>query len=746
MLNHATQGNVRLPHRPGPAGASDSPERSVQQDSRPMLSCPACHALSPETRKFCAHCGTNLWEPCFQCGTLAAAGEKFCGACGADLIGGLEERVRRCRDILHEAERAVAEHRFEDALALLGPISRDAHARLDEFARRAAAMIQQVTQERTRRAAHAEAAFNAAQDRLAAWDYEGAIQVLDQIPVPLRTDAVVHLMGEAAHSAQEVATLSEELREAVNQKRADRLSAKLGRLLALKPDHGEAQRLAARFRRHLCETARQKLAQHRYDAALQALEQIPQPACDAEVDELREQAAELAWLWWNLRNAAAVDKVLLSIGERLVKQSPGDAQAQKLLSELRRRSTQAAGDPCRSFVPWARAPEQTHVGYPVEWMTGFQRIHYAEGFDPSLLIEHPGCFFVAAGLALQGLGLADVNINLLPRESSVLGRVGRLIGMRPAHTAWGIDLSSAGLKAIRLAKDPREGRVAVDACDCVEHRKLLSHAANEEEERALVEETLQTFAGRNDVKADRTCLGLPSRTVFSRQFLLPAMEPAKLPAAIQYEAKRIVPFSLDDLICDYECLDFRNADPAARNEQQVVLVAAKRIQLKGRLAALHHAGFKIDIVQCDHLALDNFFAYDLLDGEANGRQRTTGPGAAAVILDVGSDITNIVLIGSESKAWYHSGFGGHTFSRALLQQFHLTFTQAEELKRNPAIAPSLNRIQKAIDPVFEDLTTEIQRAVASLRKHAPHLKIERILGVGGGFRTHGLLRYLRLGR
>lgn len=746
MLNQAVPRNLRPQPRSGPPGISDLPAATLGPISGSEIHCPGCHSVSAATRKFCGNCGRSLWEPCHQCGTLSMAGEKFCGACGADLVGGMERRIRDCREKLQEAERMQAEHRYDEALALLGPISRNGHPGLEELAQLAAATIQRLTQERARRVAEAEAAVDSARDRLAASDYEGAIHVLEQISLPFRTGEAADLLNEATRSAQEVATLSEELRQAVQQKRTDELPARLGRLLSIKPDHAQAQRLAERFRRRLCEAARDRLAQHRYDAALECLEQIPQPARDAEVEELREQAAELASLWWSLQNAPVVDKVLLSMGHRLIKTSPGDPRSQKLLAELQRRAALPRSDARRTGVPWAAAPEQTHVGYPVDWVTGFQRIRYAEGFDPSLLVEHPGCFFVAAGLALQGLGLAEVNTNLLPQDRSVLGRMGRLMRTRSARAAWGIDLSSSGLKAVRLAIDPRDGQVAIEACDHIEHRKLLSQAVNEEDERGLIEETVRAFLGRNDCKGDRTCLGLPGRMAFSRQINLPIMDPAKLPAAVQYEAKRCIPFSLDDLVWDYEVLDPRDGETPPRSEQQIALIAVKRIQIRERLAQLQRAGLKTDIVQCDHLAIQNFIAYDFLGSGGTAERPPLPPGAAMAILDLGSDATNIVLTGPGLIGWYSSGFGGHDFTKALVQAFQLTVAQAEELKRNPGSAPSLNRVQKAIEPVFEELATDVQRAVASLGKNTPNRKIERILGLGGGFRTHGLLRYLRLGR
>ena len=97
--------------------------------------------------------------------------------------------------------------------------------------------------------------------------------------------------------------------------------------------------------------------------------------------------------------------------------------------------------------------------------------------------------------------------------------------------------------------------------------------------------------------------------------------------------------------------------------------------------------------------------------------------------------------------WFRSfSPAGDDFTRALIGQLKLTRSAAEELKRNPASAPRLSRFHGAIQPVLAELAEEIRRSVASFQQTYPHLTVRRLYGVGGGFRTHGLLRYLRHGQ
>ena len=204
--------------------------------------------------------------------------------------------------------------------------------------------------------------------------------------------------------------------------------------------------------------------------------------------------------------------------------SPRDSRAAKALEEVRRRRKIAEGDPRRAVVPWAAAKEQTRIGCPVDWLTDFRRFHFHENFNPAVLAANPGSFFAACGLALQSLRLSRTRINLHPSDPSLRGHFRKLQQMRPVLKAWGLDLGASGLKALRLSMDKSQQNLAIEACDLVAHRKLLSDAVNEEEERALIEETVKEFLSRNDLKGCRIGLGLPGRTVFVRQLSLPTIE------------------------------------------------------------------------------------------------------------------------------------------------------------------------------------------------------------------------------
>ena len=705
-----------------------------------LQTCSQCGAPVPANRKFCGQCGFNLWEACFQCQTLCLSGERYCGSCGADLKAHFEEHVRQFDEAFQQVDDLRFQGRFGDAIALLTPLTKVDHPRLESEARKAIELIRQIGTDRQTRLAEVEVLGQEAQRCVEAYDYEEAVGLLEGVPESLRDDDLRRLLREASAMLDEVILLTGEIAAAISAGRTTDLLAKIERLLTIKPDHPQATQLAQRLEQRLFLVAKEKTAACQYEAALALLEQVPRQVRGEQFEAVRSQVQELIWLVTDLKNSPVADATLAGVAERLLRLSPRDARAAKVLEEIRRRLKIAEGDPRRAVVPWAAAKEQTRIGCPVDWLTDFRRFHFPESFDATVLSANPGSFFAACGLALQSLRLSRTKINLHPSDPSLRGQLRKLQRMRPVVKAWGLDLGAGCLKALRLNMEKGQQGLVIEACDMVPHRKLLSEAVNEEEERALIEETTREFLSRNDLKGCRVGLGLPGRTVLVRQLNLPAIEPKKLASAVQYEMRRQISIPLDDLVWGYEVLGETADDVVSAKKNDVAIVAARRIMLKDRLSRLGSAGIAVDVVQGDAIALYNFLAYDYFgDAEASSERINE----VTAVLDLGSDAMN-VLIGSPRLVWLHgSGFGCHSFTKALVRQLHLTMAQAEEIQRDPLRAESLCALYQVLEPVFEELAKQIETAFTQFSRTHRHAKITRLLGVGGGFRLHGLFGYLR---
>ena len=180
-------------------------------------------------------------------------------------------------------------------------------------------------------------------------------------------------------------------------------------------------------------------------------------------------------------------------------------------------------------------------------------------------------------------------------------------------------------------------------------------------------------------------------------------------------------------------------------EDKILLVAARRLALDDRLSALRKAGLRVDVVQSDCVALHNFLVYDRFGGDPGEQPSSAEPGRHIALLDVGRNQTHLV-VSSPTSVWFRfSGLAGEQFTRVLVREHQLTAAQAEELKRSPARAESLHRMFHALEPALESLVADARSMLEAFAASHGTQRIQRVLGCGGSFRLHGLMRYLRSG-
>src|SRR5262249_39766823 len=97
--------------------------------------------------------------------------------------------------------------------------------------------------------------------------------------------------------------------------------------------------------------------------------------------------------------------------------------------------------------------------------------------------------------------------------------------MAGSQVAWGLDVGTTSLKAIKPARDGDNPKT--EAFHVVEHDKFLPEPDIDRDE--IIRHTLAKFLERNPVKRDIAFVGVPGSTTFARFVKLPPVEPRKVP-------------------------------------------------------------------------------------------------------------------------------------------------------------------------------------------------------------------------
>jgi Tfp pilus assembly PilM family ATPase len=86
------------------------------------------------------------------------------------------------------------------------------------------------------------------------------------------------------------------------------------------------------------------------------------------------------------------------------------------------------------------------------------------------------------------------------------------------------------------------------------------------------------------------------------------------------------------------------------------------------------------------------------------------------------------------------------FRQQLGRQLELTYEQAGATLWQPAKARRFHEWLTALQPLFVQVGSEIERSLTTYLKSNSEQSICRVYGLGGAFQTHGLLSYLRTGK
>jgi type IV pilus assembly protein PilM len=720
------------------------------------LVCSACDGLNRADRQFCGSCGARLWEPCLSCGKSNVASEKHCGSCGANLA----EEVRRNEAFfaaeLAEAENLSAASLHAEAIDRLQALQIADHGALARFRQLVAERVAALRTEMLRCNRQRDQALANGRELLAAYDYEQAAIALEAVAEAYRTDELRELLDLVRIRQIEMLTLVADIRRAVADRHTDGLLTKVEELLRLKPDHPQARVLAKRLRPlefkkkaqdrdALFSAAKSHLDRHAYAEALKQLEQIPEDMRTGELQSLiadvQSKAAEVAWLSRDLREAVAYDQHLLPVAERLAKLRPGDVDAARFISP---RAPAPGGQPNTAAPRLISPPETSLWGPPLEAITAFNRIDTST-LNCDQFKSSPDRFCVAAGLALQALGKAIFNINLIPPEKT--GLLGLLKTKKKAATsAWGIDVGRAAIKAMRLSTSADDEQIVAGTAECIEHTSILN--APEADAQALLCATLDKLCERVNLTGVPVCLSLPAHKVLFRPVALPLVDDKKLAELMKFEVRQQIPFPIEHVVWGYQKLAPRTSEVAYSNECAVALLVLKMDEVQAAIKPFTERGMKVDLLTSDSAALLNFIVFDHdepppnSDLAANPTLRTPHSALSTAILDVGTDSSNVILFTGSSLAMRSIPLGGNSFSSTLVKSFKLTFAQAEKVKRNPAVVRELHKLYGALEPRFADLAREIRRTIEAAVHAEPRRKISRFVLAGEALKLHAAVRYL----
>lgn len=192
---------------------------------------------------------------------------------------------------------------------------------------------------------------------------------------------------------------------------------------------------------------------------------------------------------------------------------------------------------------------------------------------------------------------------------------------------------------------------------------------------------------------------------------------------MRWEAEQHVPFDMESVELDFQILDPLGSGA----EMNVLLVAAKRELIEGKLRVLSDAGLTPAVVDVDAFALHNAFEMNYPDAMAG----------VLALVNIGHEMTNInILDGGVPILTRDITVGTRRFREDLQRERGLSPDESASLLQGYDRSPHLDAV---IEGRGEEIAVGIERAAAFLASSSRSAgQLRAVFLCGGGSRIPGL--------
>lgn len=270
----------------------------------------------------------------------------------------------------------------------------------------------------------------------------------------------------------------------------------------------------------------------------------------------------------------------------------------------------------------------------------------------------------------------------------------------------GVDLGAGGVKLVELQNE--KGRARLHTYGFTERMPDVqpTNLVDSPKETA---DLLRKIVQRAKTTTTRTVAGLPIASVFSSVITVPKGNDKELREAIQWQAKKLIPVPLEEMVLDFKPIvapgdkakAAKPADKDKKDEQktvQVLITGASKSMVQKYVTVFKQAGLELISLETETFALIRSLI---------GKDRAT-----SMIVDVGAIRTNIIIVENGIPYVTRSlDMGGATLTRAMAKALSMDLKAAEQMKCDIKSVSTLypgEGLPKIFETTIAPMLTELQ--------------------------------------
>jgi Tfp pilus assembly protein, ATPase PilM len=263
----------------------------------------------------------------------------------------------------------------------------------------------------------------------------------------------------------------------------------------------------------------------------------------------------------------------------------------------------------------------------------------------------------------------------------------------------------AGHLACGLVTSDKSGRLQLEklALDAFNPDPSLDGAWS-----GMIAQVLSESARREKFVGPAT-IGLPGHHILGKFIKTPSVEESKRAKIVQFEAQQNIPYSLDEVVWDYQVVSEEGLD------LELMLAAAKKDVVHGACDALAGAGLGAVAVLPSSISVLRCFRYNYPE--------QTG---SVMIADIGARSANLIFADNERFFVRTIPLAGNTITQAVADELKHDFTHCETIKVQvlngqselPATSPARAAVSNAVTSFISKFHLEITRSVVNYRRQS----------------------------
>lgn len=289
----------------------------------------------------------------------------------------------------------------------------------------------------------------------------------------------------------------------------------------------------------------------------------------------------------------------------------------------------------------------------------------------------------------------------------------------------GIDIGTTSIKIVELKKE--DGQAKLASYGFSENTKALP--VDWQNNILLAAKTINKICAEADITGNSAISALPTFSVFSSVLNLSNVNKKDIAGAVQWEAKKIIPLPLEEMILDWKNID--DSEESNSNNLRLLLTGAPRVLVKKYINIFKEA--KINLIS---LETETFSLIRSLIGNDK---------STIMIVEIGASTTDVAIVDKSIPVLNRSiDIGGKKITQDIAKRLNMDLQSAEQFKYDLGISSIDSGGDNVPGIIVESITplvNEIKYAI-NLFQNKYSKKTEKIILSGGSALLPNLANYL----